>query len=369
MKQYFEDYGYGSVADLNSKIILNKTSIDKERFLEGRLSYVRNKEDNGALSEYYSLNGDYYKNLPQTLMDGNFLLNIGVNSAVNIEEDNSLSRPPSSARSLEYNQYKALKYVTFLNRSFVSMNSFVNSENTGNLNEVFNYQYGVSSLVSIPLSKNMYGNAYQIKPKIMVSYNEQKGDEIGQYFIGANELSVGNIFAQKKYTSLSESEINFTVSAGVDYNVSWLTGNEFNLSFGALRLGGSNDQSRTKNGLNNKKFSYLSKVGYFGRSGLGVFGTALISDSGDLLLVDLKVSDTFKNLNLEGNYEYINQLTDTRLYRDLENLNINSSYTFSPQVRFNAGGRFDLSADHLQIRFMAFKYLLADGIINWIKNS
>ena len=66
-------------------------------------------------------------------MDGNFLLNIGVNSAVNIEEDNSLSRPPSSARiGLEYNQYKALKYVTFLNRSFVSMNSFVNSENTGN---------------------------------------------------------------------------------------------------------------------------------------------------------------------------------------------------------------------------------------------
>ena len=90
----------------------------------------------------------------------------------------------------------------------------------------------------------MYGNAYQIKPKIMVSYNEQKGDEIGQYFIGANELSFGNIFAQKKYTSLSESEINFTVSAGVDYNVSWLTGNEFNLSFGALRLGGSNDQSQ-----------------------------------------------------------------------------------------------------------------------------
>ena len=58
----------------------------------------------------------------------------------------------------------------------------------------------------------------------MLSYNGQESKTKGDYFVGDNQLSLGNLYAGKKMMSSSESELGFSVSGGTDYRLTGVMG-------------------------------------------------------------------------------------------------------------------------------------------------
>ena len=62
--------------------------VSGSRFFEGSLRYVRDRGDGVALSEYYSLDGNYLKRFDQNILQ-KFYLNTRINSSLNINVDNS----------------------------------------------------------------------------------------------------------------------------------------------------------------------------------------------------------------------------------------------------------------------------------------
>ena len=68
---YLGDYSYNLDSKLESKVILSKLFVDKSRHFQGKLAYVNDRSDDSALSQYYSIQGDYIKHIPQNLFLGN----------------------------------------------------------------------------------------------------------------------------------------------------------------------------------------------------------------------------------------------------------------------------------------------------------
>ena len=93
---YLGDYSYNLDSKLESKVILSKLFVDKSRHFQGKLAYVNDRSDDSALSQYYSIQGDYIKHIPQNLFLGNLYLEAGINS-FSVSEESGFSRPPSSA--------------------------------------------------------------------------------------------------------------------------------------------------------------------------------------------------------------------------------------------------------------------------------
>ena len=88
------------------------------------------------------------------------------------------------------------------------------------MNDEFRYTNRYLQNFSFPLIKRHTDNTQTLTPSIMISANGQSDRIKGSYFRGVEQLSFGNIYASKKYVSLSESEKDFfSLSAGVDYSI------------------------------------------------------------------------------------------------------------------------------------------------------
>ena len=103
------DYVYSEESEFNSEISLRKTIVEKQQFFDGDLSYLRETEQDNSLDEYYSLSGLYIKDISPVNVPGKLSLSANLNSSVNVNEDNSFSRPPSSAQvGIDYNQQTSI---------------------------------------------------------------------------------------------------------------------------------------------------------------------------------------------------------------------------------------------------------------------
>ena len=132
---YLGDYVY-SESEFNSEISLKKTIVEKHQFFDGELSYLRETEQDNSLNEYYSLSGSYIKEISPVDLPGRLSLSANLNSSVNVNDDNSFSRPPSSAQvGINYNQRTFLGSLEFSNEVYGKYNSFVNSADAGTTNE------------------------------------------------------------------------------------------------------------------------------------------------------------------------------------------------------------------------------------------
>ena len=110
-----------------------------------------------------------------------------------------MRRPPSlAATEIRYINERNFGPVKILGQSFSRLASFVNSENIESLQEEFTFQYGASSIFSIPFYQAKNASMHQLTPKLMLSYNGQEGSIKGDAFIGEDQLSAGNIYADKK---------------------------------------------------------------------------------------------------------------------------------------------------------------------------
>ena len=234
---YLGDYVYSEESEFNSEISLKKTIVEKEQFFDGDLSYLREREQDNSLDEYYSLSGSYIKDISSENIPGKLRLTANLNSSVNVNDDNSFSRPPSSAQvGIDYNQRTSLGSLKFSNDVYGQYNSFVNSADAGTTNEEFSFQYGASTLISAPLYAKGKGKLKLLNPKLLLSFNGQENDILGDYFIGTEELNWGNVFSGKKIRSLTESETGLSVSLGIERQVFWENGRHLELSFAASKI-------------------------------------------------------------------------------------------------------------------------------------
>ena len=234
---FLGDYSYSEKSELQSKVTLDKMLVSGSRFFEGSLRYVRDRGDGVALSEYYSLDGNYLKRFDQNILPGNFYLNTRINSSLNINVDNSFSRPPSLAQiGILHSNKSITRNVAIKNSSYLLFNSFVNAKNNDSTNENLIFQYGTSTQLYLPLIKKIRDRYISFSPWVSFSLNGQKGETAGDFFIGGDELSFGSIMSDKKYTSLSETEKGLSTSFGIDYEVDFGSDNRLAVSFGGFDL-------------------------------------------------------------------------------------------------------------------------------------
>ena len=341
---YLGDYVYSEESEFNSKISLKKTIVEKQQFFKGDLSYLREKEQDNSLNEYYSLSGSYIKDISSESLPGKLRLTANLNSSVNVNDDNSFSRPPSSAQvGIDYDQRTSVGPLQFSNEVYGQYNSFVNSADAGTTNEEFSFQYGASTLISAPLYARGKGRLKLLNPKFLLSFNDQENDILGDYFIGTEELNWGNIFSGKKIRSLTESETGLSVSLGIERQVFWENGRHLELSFAASKIDNLTYTPSPNFGLESRDLNYLGKFFYQTKNANTFGANALLSSKGHLLQGDLRGNYSHKKLNLGVNYQTIDQAIDNRLSEDLRTMNFASEYSLSDVFQINAGGRYDLN--------------------------
>ena len=341
---YLGDYVYSEESEFNSEISLRKTSVEKQQFFDGDLIYQREKEQDNSLNEYYSLSGSYVKDIFSESLPGNLRLTANLNSSVNVNDDNSFSRPPSSAQvGIDYNKQTSIGSLKFSNAVYGQYNSFVNSADAGTTNEEFSFQYGASSLISTPFYARGKGKLKILSPKLLLSFNDQENDILGDYFIGTEELNWGNIFLGKKIRSLTESETGLAFSLGIERQVFWDNGRQLEVSFAASKIDNLTYTPTLTSGLAGQDLNYLGKLSYRTKHANTFAADALFSSKGHLLQGDIGGNYSHKKLNLGLNYETIDQAIDTRLSEDLRNINFTSEYSLSNDFQVNAGGRYDLN--------------------------
>ena len=345
---YLGDYAYSDESELEAKITLDKTIVGKQQFLEGDLSYFREKEQGSALDEYYSFSGSFVRNISPESIPGKLRLSANLNSALNVNDDDSVSRPPSSAQiAADYRQLNFVGSTQIATELFGNFNSFVNSADAGTANEEFSFRYGALASISAPHVKKYNGKLIIIDPKISFSFNGQENDIVGDYFKGADELTWGNIFSGKKITSLTESEKKVSISAGLGGRVFWDSGHFMDISLAAAKLGGLTYTPNTNTGLTNGKINYLGKALFQTTAGNEVAVNASFSSDGKLLNSDLRGQYSYKKINLQGNFQRLDQEFDSRLAEDLQTLELVSSYELMDYLNISAGGRYDLSRNQL----------------------
>ena len=281
---YLGDYVYSEESDFNSDISLKKTIVGKQLFFDGDLSYLREKKQDDSLDEYYSLSGLYIKDISTVNVPGKLRLSANLNSSVNVNDDNSFSRPPSSAQmGVDYKQRTSFGPLKISNDIYGKYNSFVNSADAGTTNEEFSFQYGASTLISSPLYAKGKGKLKLLNPKLLLSFNGQENDILGNYFIGTEELTWGNLYSHNKIRSLTESETGLSVSLGIERQVFWDNGHHLELSFAASKIDNLTYTPSPTLGLEAQDYNYLGKFFYRTKNANTFSSDVLLSSKGHLL--------------------------------------------------------------------------------------
>ena len=354
---YLGDYVYSEESELNSEISLRKTIVEKHQFFDGDLSYLRETEQDNSLDEYYSLSGLYIKDISPMNVTGKLRLSANLNSSVNVNDDNSFSRPPSSAQvGIDYNQQTSIGSLKFSNDLYGKYNSFVNSADAGTTNEEFSFQYGASTLISAPFHARGKGKLILLKPKLLLSFNGQENDILGDYFIGTEELTWGNVFSGKKIRSLTESETGLSVSLGIERQVFWENGRHLELSLAASKIDNLTYTPSSTLGVETRNLNYLGRFSYQTKNANTFSSNILLSSKGHLLQGDLRGNYAHKKLNLGLNYETVDQVIDTRLSEDLRAMNFISEYGLSNNFQVNAGGQYDLNNSKMAQASFGFSF-------------
>ena len=100
-----------------------------------------------------------------------------------------------------------------------------------------------------PLLKQKNSRIYQLKPWVMLAYNNQEHSASGDYFTNIDELSFGNVELGKKYISLSESELGFSPSFGLDYEIKFNDKKRLSMSFSSYIPSDATYLATNRNGL------------------------------------------------------------------------------------------------------------------------
>ena len=365
---YLGDYVFSDGDDFNSKISLGKTSVGKNQFFEGNLNYQREKQQNSTLNEYYSFSGSYVKNISPSILSGGLKFLANLNSSINVNDDNSITRPPSSAQiGLLYKQKNFVGPIKFSSEFFSNVNSFVNSADVITTKQEFSFQYGILTSISVPQINKGVDLTNFLSPKISLSLNGQENNILGDYFIGADELSWGNIHAGKKITSLSENELDLSVSVGIENRVFWKNGQQIETAIALSKINALSYAPAANLGLTSGKINYLGRFSYKTRNHNILAANAIFSSDSVLLKDDIRGKYTNNNVSLKGQYEFINRDVNSLMSKEATAVNFLLGYTFDGLFQASYGGRFDLYED--KMAETSFQFGLASSHWNYNYNQ
>ena len=176
-------------------------------------------------------------------------------------QDNKYSRAPSSILfGLSYKNIRNAGTIQISDQTFAQLTSFVNSTDESSFEEETILQYGLSSKFSFPMKRIKNDSTQILSPRLMIAYNGQEGRTEGDFFVGSDELTFGNIFSSKRYSSLSESEVGASISLGIDYSLSWSDQRSLDFSLGGLWLENSTYGENKSRGLDAREPSFLAGV-------------------------------------------------------------------------------------------------------------
>ena len=160
----------------------------------------------------------------------------------------------------------------------------------------------------------------------MLSYNSQRGRTKGNYFVGEDQLSVGNIYNGEKIVSSSESELGFSISGGLDYRINFNDERKLDLRFGGAWIQNTTSIQNQNGQLQPKAMNYVGGFNYQIILPSSFSGDTLISNTGKILNANLSSRIEVKDYNLTSQYEFIEARTNERINEDLENINLSFSY-------------------------------------------
>ena len=92
----------------------------------------------------------------------------------------------------------------------------------------------------------------------MLAFNQQSEPIVGEYFIGSDDLTFGNLFQPQKINSISESEIGLGLSLGVNYDLKFRSNEEFNFKFGAGYIEDASYTMGPNSSLKPEEIGYLA---------------------------------------------------------------------------------------------------------------
>ena len=179
----------------------------------------------------------------------------------------------------------------------------------------------------------------------MLSYNGQEGKTKGDYFVGDNQISFGNLYTGKKFMSSSESELGFSVSGGANYRLDWKNGRTLDFWFGGMWFQDSTTFQNEKNNFQPKTFNYVGGLNYKASNTFSISGNTLIGDEGKILETDLTSKIRLKEFNVDGRYEFIDARADNRIAKNMESVTFSTSYTGFENFSVSATRRYDISED------------------------
>ena len=117
---------------------------------------------------------------------------------------------------LGYSQTNAVGYLFHNNLHWATL-SFVNAGNDSSIDDDHITKFGASTKLSFPYQRKRSNNLEVINPQILFSVNDQINLISGDFFVGGDKLSFGNLMAGNKMTSMSESALGYGVSLGLDF--------------------------------------------------------------------------------------------------------------------------------------------------------
>ena len=347
-KAYLGDYLYHDFSDFDTSLVLSKTSVSGSSFLDSRVTYTRDVGHETDVNKYLSTSLNYNRVLQPEFLEGLLVLDTQLSSSINFDSDNNFSRPPSfSTIGLKYSRLKNFGPIIAYGTGFGKLKSFVNSGNEASLDEEITFATGTGLLLSIPLRKSSEKRSQILTPKVKLSYVEQNSDVDGDHFIGLDELSKGNIFFGNKIVSVSESEIGFGVSSGLEYKSAWHSGHKFEGFLGVSRIQNASYETDYRSGLKLGRNNYLIDFSYSSPEHINLYGLALFAADGNLAKSNLRTDFSLNNFMFSTNYEQLVKSTVTKGSEDIENINISSSFLPVEGTELITSGRFDAKLERM----------------------
>ena len=182
-----------------------------------------------------------------------------------------------------------------------------------------------------------------VSPHLMLAYNGQEGATSGDFY-WRRQLSFGNVYSNKKYSSQSESELGVSIAVGIDYEVDWEERRRLNVSFAGTWLEDVTYSNKNLTLLDAGKPNFIANLNYKNSEKFSVAGQILASDKGSIVHSNIMSEFQTEDFKISGEYEFINESSDSRLENDLKNFYLVSSLNLTEDLRLKAKGRYSLNS-------------------------
>ena len=154
---YLPDYGFHDASDFDTEVSVSTNYVKSSSAYSANLGWTRDIENGLVKDDFVVLSGNYSKRISRYQLPGNIFWNTRVESSLNLDSGDNLSRPPSLILTgLNYARQTHEGIFALEKSAFVTAKSFVNSYNNDSLDEETALEVGTWLGFKAPLQKKIY---------------------------------------------------------------------------------------------------------------------------------------------------------------------------------------------------------------------